>query len=106
MYGPGASVVKRGAEKTQGTEDGGHKVKKDGRICYFQVAELLGSKEADGGPMKCKFNGLGCPSHHIASLKEITRAEAKSILEEAPSGRVKQIAQEAGLAAKGTYKDE
>ena len=80
-------------------------VKKDIRICCFHVAELLGSKEADGVPMKCRFNGLSCQYRHIASLKEITRAEAKSIMGESMSKRIKRAAQDAGLAAKAETSD-
>ena len=81
-------------------------VKKGISICCYQVAELLGSKEADGVPMECRFDGVSCKYRHIASLKEITRAEAKSILGESLSARIERVAQDAGTAAKGVYKDE
>ena len=101
--------MRRRADRTQGNADGNSEskvVRKGISICCYQVAELLGSKEADGVPMKCRFDGLSCKYRHIASLKEITRAEAKSILGESLSTRINRVAHDAGTAAKGAYKDE
>ena len=93
-----------------GPEAGDHKDQQEGQknthIYYFQIAELLGAKDASGGPIQCKFSADECFSRHIASLKEITRSEARSTLAEARNGAVKRAAEIALQAAKGTYKDE